>query len=128
MGVPAYVISTDVTDQDQVDQMVAKVIDRYSTIDILVNNAGIAGPVGALQDNDPAYWIEAVQVNLIGTYLCCRAVLPVMVKQDRGQIINLSGGGGMFAWANMSAYCASKAGWSVSPKAWPWSWLRPMFM
>ena len=89
--------------------MVAQVIDRYSTIDILVNNAGVAGPVGLLQDNDPDYWIEAVQVNLIGTYLCCRAVLPRMVEQDRGQIINLSGAGGMTTWTHMSAYCSSKA-------------------
>ena len=59
--------------------MVAQVIDRYSTVDILVNNAAIAGPVGVLQDNDPAYWVQTVQVNLIGTYRCCQAVLPVMV-------------------------------------------------
>ena len=109
MGVPTCVIPTDVTDLEQVDQMVGQVMDRYSTIDILVNNAGVASPVGVLQDNDPAYWIQAVQVNLIGTYLCCREVLPVMVKQDRGQIINLSGAGGMSAWPHMSAYCASKA-------------------
>ena len=108
-GAPTCVIPTDVTDRAQVDQMVAKVIDRYSTIDILVNNAGIPGPVGLLQDNDPDHWVQSVQVNLIGTYLCCRAVLPVMVEQDRGQIINLSGAGGMSAWAHMSAYCSSKA-------------------
>ena len=109
LGVPTCVIPTDVTDREQVDQMVSQVIDRYSTIDILVNNAGIAGPVGVLQDNDPAYWVQAVQVNLIGTYLCCRAALPVMVKQDRGQIINLSGAGAMSAWPHMSAYCSTKA-------------------
>ena len=109
LGVPVCAIPTDVTDQYQVDQMVAQVIDRYSAIDILVNNAGVAGPVGALQDNDPAYWIQTVQVNLIGTYLCCRAVLPVMVERDSGTVINLSGGGGMLAWPHMSAYCSSKA-------------------
>ena len=97
LGVPACVIPTDVADREQVDQMVAQVIDRYSTIDILVNNAGIGGPVGALQDNDPDYWVQTLQVNLIGTYLCCRAVLPIMVKQDQGQIINLSGSGGTSA-------------------------------
>ena len=110
LGVSTCVIPTDVTDREQVDQMVAQVIDRYSTVDILVNNAGIAGPVGLLQDNDPDYWVQSVQVNLIGTYFCCRAVLPAMVAQDRGQIINLSGVGGMSAWAHMSAYGSSKAG------------------
>ena len=109
LGVSACVIPTDVTDREQVDQMAAQVMDRYSAIDILVNNAGIAGPVGLLQDNDPADWVEAVQVNLIGTYLCCRAALPVMVQRNRGQIINLSGAGGMTAWPHMSAYCSSKA-------------------
>ena len=109
LGVPACVIPTDVADREQVDQMVAQVFDRYSTIDILVNNAGIGGPVGALQDNDPDYWVQTLQVNLIGTYLCCRAVLPIMVKQDRGQIINLSGSGGTSAAPHMSASGASKA-------------------
>ena len=109
LGVPAFVIPTDVSDRKQVDRMVAQAIDRYSTIDILVNNAGIGGPVGAIQDNDPDYWVQTMQVNLIGTYLCCRAVLPVMIQRDRGQIINLSGAGAMSAWPLMSAHCASKA-------------------
>ena len=109
LGAPAYVIPTDVSDREQVDRMVAHAIDRYSTIDILVNNAGIVGPVGALQDNDPDHWLQAIQVNVIGTFLCCRAALPVMVKQDRGRIINLSGSGGMEASAHISAYCARKA-------------------
>lgn len=109
LGVSALVIPTDVTQPDQVDQMAARAMERFSSIDILVNNAGIAGPVGALQTNDVASWIDALQVNVIGTFLCCRAVLPVMIRQDRGKIINLSGAGGIFAWANMSAYCASKA-------------------
>ena len=109
LEVTACIIPTEVTDQEQVDRMVAKTVERYSSVDILVNNAGIAGPVGVLQDNDPAYWIQSVQVNLIGTYLCCRAVLPLMLKQNRGQIINVSGAGAMSAWPHMSAYCASKA-------------------
>jgi NAD(P)-dependent dehydrogenase (short-subunit alcohol dehydrogenase family) len=109
LGVSACVMPADVSLREQVDHMVAQVIDRYSTIDILVNNAGIAGPVGVLQDNDPDYWVQTLQVNLIGTYLCCRAVLPVMLKQDRGQIINMSGSGGMSASPDLSAYCTSKA-------------------
>ena len=109
IGPPACVIPTDVSDRQQVDRMVAQVMERYSTIDVLVNNAGIGGPVGALQNNDPEYWVQTIQVNLIGTYLCCRAVLPVMVKQDRGRIINLSGAGGTSAFADLSAYCTSKA-------------------
>ena len=109
LGVPACVIPTDVADREQIDRMVARVIDQYSIIDILVNNAGIGGPVGALQENDPDCWVQTLQVNLIGTYLCCRAVLPVMVKQDRGQIINMSASGGKSGSSDISAYPASKA-------------------
>ena len=109
LGASALVIPTDVADQEQVDDMVAQVVDRYSSVDILVNNAGIGGPVGALQDNDPGYWADTLQVNLIGTYLCCRAILPVMLRQDRGRIINVSGSGGSTAASHISAYCASKA-------------------
>ena len=53
-------------------------------------------------------WIQTIQVNLIGTYLCCRAVLPIMQKQNRGKIINLSGAGATNAWRNLSAYGVSK--------------------
>ena len=109
LGASALVFPTDVADQEQVDDMVAQVVDRYSSVDILVNNAGIGGPVGALQDNDPGYWADTLQVNLIGTYLCCRAILPVMLRQDRGRIINVSGSGGSTAASHISAYCASKA-------------------
>ena len=109
LGAPALVIPTDVTDRDQVDHMAAQVIDRYSAIDILVNNAGVAGPIGPLQDNDPAYWVRTIQVNLIGAYLCCRAVLPAMLKRNRGKIINMSGGGSLNGAADMSAYGSTKA-------------------
>ena len=100
---------TDVTDVSQVEGLIAATVERYSTIDILVNNAGIGGPVGVLQDNDLDAWINTVQINLIGVYLCCRAVVPVMKRQSAGRIVNLSGAGAANAWANMSAYCSSKA-------------------
>jgi 3-oxoacyl-[acyl-carrier protein] reductase len=88
--------------------MVRQTVERFATIDILVNNAGIAGPVGPLQDNDVAAWIRTIQVNLIGTYLCCQAVLPIMRQHNRGKIINLSGAGATTAWRHLSAYGASK--------------------
>ena len=109
LGATVYVIPTDVTDQAQVKNLAMAALDRFSRIDVLVNNAGTNSPVGPLQDSDVASWIQTVQVNLIGTYLCCREVLPAMLSQDSGKIINLSGAGGMSAWGQMSAYCASKA-------------------
>ncbi len=109
LGVSTHVVLGDVTVQEDVEQMVAQAVDRFSTIDILVNNAGIGGPVGAAQDNDISEWIRTIQVNVVGLYLCCRAALPVMLRQDRGKIVNLGGAGAASAWANISAYSASKA-------------------
>jgi len=108
-GSEVLITSTDVTDVDQVKRLVDATVDHFSTIDILVNNAGIAGPLGPLEDNDLSAWVDAIQVNLIGVYLCCRAVVPVMRRKNSGRIVNLSGAGAANAWANMSAYCSSKA-------------------
>jgi len=109
LGADVLVTSTDVTDVSQVGRLVNATVERYSAIDILVNNAGIAGPIGSLEDNDLDAWINTVQVNLIGSYLTCRAVVPVMRRQNSGKIVNLSGAGAANAWANLSAYCSSKA-------------------
>ncbi len=110
LGAEALVIPADVSDQPQVDEIIRRTVDRYSTVGILVNNAGISRPIGPLLDNDVSEWIRTFQVNVFGTYFCCRAVLPVMLQQDRGKIINLWGGGiGLFAPPCMSAYFSSKA-------------------
>jgi NAD(P)-dependent dehydrogenase (short-subunit alcohol dehydrogenase family) len=109
LGSEVLVTPTDVTDIEQVERLVDATVLRYAAVDILVNNAGIAGPIGGLPENDVAAWINTIQVNLIGTYLCCRAVVPVMKRNGSGRIVNLSGAGATNAWANMSAYCSSKA-------------------
>jgi NAD(P)-dependent dehydrogenase (short-subunit alcohol dehydrogenase family) len=109
LGAEVLVTRTDVTDPDDVERLVDATVLRYAAVDILVNNAGIAGPIGSLQDNDVTAWINTVQVNLIGVYLCCRAVVPVMQRSGSGRIVNLSGAGATNAWANLSAYCSSKA-------------------
>jgi 3-oxoacyl-[acyl-carrier protein] reductase len=109
LGAEVLVTCTDVTDRDDVERLVDATVLRYAAVDILVNNAGIAGPIGSLQENDVTAWINTVQVNLIGVYLCCRAVVPVMQRNGSGRIVNLSGAGATNAWANMSAYCSSKA-------------------
>jgi len=108
LGASTCIVPVDVSDPMQVEDMVRHIVEQCATIDILVNNAGIAGPVGPLQENDMTAWIQTIQVNLIGTYLCCRAVLPIMRKQNRGKIINLSGAGATNAWRNLSAYGVSK--------------------
>jgi NAD(P)-dependent dehydrogenase (short-subunit alcohol dehydrogenase family) len=118
LGAAACVIPTDVSDQGQVDAMVQRTLERYGTVDILVNNAGVIGPIGPLQDNDVSQWMRPFQVNLFGTFLCCRAVLPVMLQQDRGKIINVTSGtnytdAAPYRWpppqyGYMAAYLSSK--------------------
>ena len=104
LGAATCVLPTDVTEQSQVEEMVRQTLASFTNIDILVNNAGLAGPVGPLQDNDVSYWSNTMLVNVIGVFLCCRAVLPGMISNNRGKIINLYGGRGR----NVSAYGASK--------------------
>ena len=113
-GAEALVIPTDVSDQTQVEKMVRQTLEQFSTIDIVVNNASFIGPIGPLQNNDVAEWIHTFQVNVFGTFFCCRAVLPVMVQQGRGKIINVTSG--TLARGNpahrlryLAAYLASKA-------------------
>jgi len=109
LGSQALAIRADIANQSDITKMVAETLQTFGTVDILVNNAGIQGPIGCLVDNDVNAWIKTVMVNLVGTFLCCRAVLPVMIQQKRGKIINLSGGGATAPRPNFSAYASSKA-------------------
>ena len=109
LGAEAIAVPTDVTDQEDTERLAQSVVEQFGRIDVLVNNAGISGPIGPLEGNDIADWVNTINVNLTGTFLVCRAVIPVMLGQAGGKIINLSGAGATNAWSNMSAYCSSKA-------------------
>lgn len=76
---------------------------------ILVNNAGVYGPFGLIEDNDWLEWVKSIEINLFGTVLMCRAVLPHMRAAKYGKIINLSGGGATAPLPRISSYAASKA-------------------
>ena len=104
LGGSTYVVTADVSVVDEVEMMVQGTIERFSRLDILVNNAGVPGPVGPLWENDVAYWIRTLEVNVTGVFLCCRAALPKMLTKNRGKIINVYGGRGR----NVSSYGASK--------------------
>jgi 3-oxoacyl-[acyl-carrier protein] reductase len=113
LGAPTCVIRTDVADPMQVDEMVRQTLERFSTIHILVNNAAMLGPVEPLWETDITSWVQTIQVNLIGTYLCCRAVLPVMLRQHHGKILNVTSGARVrgsaaFMRRHQTAYFASK--------------------
>ena len=103
------VFETDVSNPKHVNRLIAFALERFSTIDILVNCAGIYGPIGLITDIDCDKWIETVNINLYGTFLCMKAVLPTMIKNRKGKIINFSGGGATSPFPRFSAYAASKA-------------------
>jgi NAD(P)-dependent dehydrogenase (short-subunit alcohol dehydrogenase family) len=109
LGRRAIAIRADVSEKKDVDKMVEQVIGQLDKVDILVNNAGILGPIGPMADNKHEDWIKAIMVNLVGTFLCCKAVLPFMIQQRKGKIINMSGGGAANPRPMFSAYSASKA-------------------
>ena len=109
LGAEAIAVRADVTSQEDTERLAHRVVERFGRIDVLVNNAGNSGPVGPLHVNDIADWVNTINVNLTGTFLVCRAVIPVMLERSGGKIINLSGAGATNAWSNMSAYCSSKA-------------------
>lgn len=102
-------VPADVSDSNSVDDFCKIVLEEFGGIDILVNNAGRQFPIGPLVENDTKDWIETIMVNLVGTVLCCKAVLPGMIERRQGKIINLSGGGATAPRPNFSAYAASKA-------------------
>jgi len=100
----------DVSLPEDVDNMVDFTLAEYSTIDILVNCAGIYGPIGLITDINADDWIKTININLYGTFLCMKAVLPTMIEKKKGKIVNMSGGGGVSPFPRFSAYGTSKAG------------------
>ena len=76
LGAEAIAVRTDVTSQIATDRLARRTVERFGRIDVLVNNAGISGPIGPLQDNDIAEWVDTINVNLTGTFLVCHAVIP----------------------------------------------------
>lgn len=101
--------NADVSKIDDVESVVETTIGKFGHIDILVNNAGVYGPKGAIDDVDWQDWVHAIEINLYGSILMCRAVLPHLKAQGRGKIVQLSGGGATKPLPRISAYAVSKA-------------------
>lgn len=108
-GVAAIAIPTDVVRWDEVEAMVSQVLGRFESIDLLVNNAGRARAVGPAWEADPEDWWTDVEVNLRGTFLCSRAVLPGMVSRGRGRIVNVSTLAAVGPFPYATGYASSKA-------------------
>lgn len=99
----------DVSKYSDVEDLIKKSVAEFNGIDILVANAGIYGPKGAIEENDWEEWSTAIDINLKGVVLLCRAVMPHFKQQQYGKIVLLSGGGATKPMPFMSAYAASKA-------------------
>ena len=85
-------------------------ITKKSNIDILINNAGITGPTSTLWEYDVEMWKKVVDINLMGTFNCCRTIAPHMIKNNYGRIVNVASVAGKDGNANASAYSVGKAG------------------
>lgn len=103
------VFPTDVSEPKEVNELIEYTLAEFAAIDILVNCAGVQGPIGMVTDIDSKRWLEAININLYGTLLCIKAVLPTMMANKKGKIINFSGGGAVSPRPRFSAYSASKA-------------------
>ena len=101
--------TVDVSNYKDVEKQVNE-ITKKSNIDILINNAGITGPTASLWEYDIEMWKKVVDINLMGTFHCCRAVVPNMIKNNYGRIINVASVAGKDGNANASAYSVGKAG------------------
>jgi 3-oxoacyl-[acyl-carrier protein] reductase len=99
----------DVSNYHEVEKNVLKIISK-NNIDILINNAGITGPTTPLWEYDVEMWNKIVQINLMGTFNCCRAIVPNMIKNNYGRIVNVASVAGKDGNANASAYSSGKAG------------------
>ena len=107
----------DVTDLKAIERATAKAMADYARIDILVNNAGIAGPTMPVVDYPVADWKRVIDIDLNGPFLCCRAVVPHMVKAGHGRIVNIASIAGKEGNPNAAAYAAAKGGLIAFTKA-----------
>lgn len=107
-GGQGLAVVTDITKKDQVQALVQNTISRFGTVDILYNNAGSFQVLGGLWEVDAGAWWQDVTVNLLGSMLCCQAVLPHMMAKNEGIIINMDGGGSAGPLAGGSGYGTSK--------------------
>jgi 3-oxoacyl-[acyl-carrier protein] reductase len=102
--------AVELTDVSSVQAAAAATIATHGGIDILVNNAGIAGGNGPAWELDPDVWRRVIEVNLVGCFLACRAVIPHMLARGYGRIVNIASIAGKEGNPNASHYSASKAG------------------
>ena len=99
----------DVSNYKQVENSTQDILKK-NNIDILINNAGITGPTASLWEYDLEMWKTVVEINIMGTFNCCRTIVPNMIKNNYGRIVNVASVAGKDGNANASAYSVGKAG------------------
>jgi NAD(P)-dependent dehydrogenase (short-subunit alcohol dehydrogenase family) len=110
LGGRAISVHADVAEEADVERIVAATLNAFSRVDILVNNAGVAGPTALVQNISREDWDRTFAINLTGAFLCAKHVLPKLIEQRSGCIINITSIAGLQAYAYRSPYCASKWG------------------
>lgn len=111
-GRESLAIRCDVTDEQQVRSMVETVASRFGGVDILVNTAGGTGPIETPAQEYPAEEFRRIlELNVIGTFLPCKHVIPQLIARGGGRIVNLAGTSGLRGYRNRSGYSSSK--WAV---------------
>jgi NAD(P)-dependent dehydrogenase (short-subunit alcohol dehydrogenase family) len=101
--------AADVSKREDVERLAAAALEAFPDLQVLVNNAGVYGPMGPSESVDWDHWVQAMEINVYGSILMCRALLPHFKRRRYGKIIQLSGGGATNPLPRLSAYAASKA-------------------
>lgn len=110
-------LKLDVTLEDDWIQCIETIIKKYNKIDVLINNAGIVGKDLKLHEHTIEDWNKVIEINLTGPFLGIKHVIPIMMKNKKGSIINISSVSGMIGLKNRSAYCSSKGGLRLLTKS-----------
>ena len=108
-GAIAFAIGTDVSDERSVQAMVGRCLEEFGNLDILINNAGIF-PVSSVEDMKEEEWDRVIGINLVGAFLCSRAVASKLIEQESGRVISITSGRAFQGAKNAAHYASSKAG------------------
>src|SRR5690606_2491253 len=110
MGRRSIAVKMDVTNKEQVEEVVQRVVNEFGKIDILINNAGTLDHVSQLEYQNDEFWERDLRVNLTGAYNCTKAVWPIMKEQNWGRIINMASVAGTIGGFGQASYSTTKAG------------------
>ncbi|WP_403021155.1 SDR family NAD(P)-dependent oxidoreductase [Salinibacterium sp. GXW1014] len=108
-GATVGTVRCDVSSEDEVARSVASIVEAAREITILVNSAGVTGPQAPLWETSYEYWKKIYRVNVDGTFLVCRAVIPHLIEKGYGRVVNIASMAGMEGNANSSAYSSAKS-------------------